>query len=135
MPNPVHAMNYKQRFKVKIYGLRDSIDYKIVYVGKTVLSLKRRLSLHITRANQDKTKKDKWILRLLANGLKPEIILLNEVPNYKANYKEKEFIRLINSEISVNGNNGGGGNNGKGFKRNQMPKGNFRAYMESSNYS
>ena len=116
--------------KAKIYGLINPETNLVMYVGKTTMSLKRRLCLHISKSKKDKTKKDKWILSII-----PQIILLEETDICFANKKEKEWIEKFGMNNLVNGNIGGGGNNGIGIKRNESYKNNFIAYMSSSKYS
>jgi|JI10StandDraft_1071094.scaffolds.fasta_scaffold397203_2 hypothetical protein len=121
--------------KIKIYGLINPETSNILYVGKTSLSLKRRLQLHITKAAQNKTRKDKWILELIKISRTPEIILLEEPDRLFANKKEKEWILKFGLSNLVNGNSGGGGNNGSGAKRNEAYKQSLYAFLMSSKYS
>ena len=46
---------------VRIYGLICPKEQKILYIGKTSLTLNRRLGQHLNKAYLNKTKKDKWL--------------------------------------------------------------------------
>lgn len=60
---------------IKIYTLIDPITKEIRYVGKTEVSLKRRLSLHLADARSGKYRhhNSNWLKSLLDVGLKPII--------------------------------------------------------------
>ena len=64
--------------EIYIYVLKCPISEKIRYVGKTN-NLKRRLQSHIDYSINSKKKKrhvNYWILKLLKEGLRPKIELL-----------------------------------------------------------
>jgi len=65
--------------KYYIYTLTDPIDMGIKYVGKTK-NLKNRLSRHMSQYSlkESWTKKNKWLLYLKNNNLKPLIEILDE---------------------------------------------------------
>jgi len=66
--------------KVKIYGLVDPDSGLVRYVGKTELTLKRRLYYHIYDLDKcSNIHKKNWFNKLLDDGKKPEIILIDEV--------------------------------------------------------
>lgn len=121
---------------INIYGLCCPDTNIVKYVGKTSLPLKRRLGQHINKSNsKNKTKKNEWIIELLKNNKKPYIILLEIVTNKNVNSKEKVWILKFGLPNLVNGNIGGGGNNGDGILRNNAYKSKFINYMNESNYS
>lgn len=120
---------------IKIYGLINPETKRIMYIGKTILSLKRRLQLHINKAKEMRTKKDKWILNLVSSNAFPDIILLEETAKIFASKREKEWIDKLGLAELVNGNIGGGGNNGSGIKRNESYKNGFIVFMNNSKYS
>ncbi len=69
----------------KIYGLFDPRTKCLHYVGKTVDSLNGRLSGHLNQKGlyRTNTRKNIWIRELLEFGLKPEISVLEIVPEYE----------------------------------------------------
>ena len=75
---------------VFIYTLKDPLTEEIRYIGKTN-NLKTRLSNHISRAikNNSNSHKNNWIRKLLNNGNKPTIEILDEVP--ANNWEEYEI--------------------------------------------
>lgn len=60
-----------------IYGLLDPRDNFKIYIGKSDKP-ETRYKQHLNRLKQ-KTKKTDWLNKLLTNGLKPELIILDEV--------------------------------------------------------
>lgn len=74
----------------KIYSLECPITKKIMYVGKTRLSLSGRLLNHIV----DKSNKDKydWISGLLKSNKIPKISTLTNCAKKDADFWEKEWI-------------------------------------------
>lgn len=79
--------------KVKIYTLSDPTTKEIRYVGKTELSLTKRLYYHIYDLNKSKDKhKINWFNKILKNGLKPIITLVDEVPHDEWKFWEKYWI-------------------------------------------
>ena len=76
--------------EIYIYVLKCPISEKIRYVGKTN-NLKRRLQSHIDYSTNSKKKKryvNYWILKLLKEGLKPKIELLETCD--EKTWKERE---------------------------------------------
>lgn len=64
----------------RIYGLVDPRDGRTRYVGKTVCRLQRRLNGHLQWAREHpRACHSPWIMELAALGLKPQIVLLEEV--------------------------------------------------------
>jgi hypothetical protein len=65
---------------VSIYGLVDPFDGRVRYVGKTESRLHRRLQGHLQHARKRaRISCSEWVLNLLAQGLRPEITLIETV--------------------------------------------------------
>lgn len=62
-----------------IYGLVDPRDGQLRYVGQTVRATDVRYRQHLVRANQKKTHRDCWIFSLLSLGLKPRLVVFQEL--------------------------------------------------------
>jgi len=66
--------------KVKIYALIDPNNNSVRYIGKTELSLEKRLYLHLWDLKRCGNKhKVNWINKLKKENKKPEIVLIEEV--------------------------------------------------------
>lgn len=83
----------------EIYGLMDPTIRIIRYVGKTVIGLEERLKGHIRHVEKDQSRKwshaQWWIRSLLTKGLRPEIILLEMVPNAVWEEAERKWIKNL----------------------------------------
>jgi hypothetical protein len=66
--------------KTKIYTLLDPRTGERKYVGRTVQSLAQRLRQHVNDARKKTNKRVAWVRELLALGLRPLIVLVDEVP-------------------------------------------------------
>jgi len=83
-----------------IYGLRCPINEKIVYIGLTRSTLKKRLTKHISSTkckivkNSTLTKKDHWIKKLirLNEDKNIKIVLIEECENDVLNDREIYWI-------------------------------------------
>ena len=83
---------------MKIYALCDPLSQNVRYVGKTVKKLEHRLSGHLTPNRlATNTHKNNWIRSLLDKGVKPEIFLLEEVPDAEWVFWEKWWIAYLSS--------------------------------------
>ena len=61
-------------------------------------NLAKRLSSHLLNKNlKQKTKKNSWIKSLLSKNIKPEILLIDEVPEIEWKFWEKHYISLFKS--------------------------------------
>lgn len=84
----MYLCNMKTTF---IYALTEPEDItKIRYIGKTNDPV-NRLSCHITKAEKEalyKTHKNCWIRSILKKGMKPNMIILDEVPVKEWSYWE-----------------------------------------------
>jgi hypothetical protein len=100
--------------KVKIYALYEPHTCKIRYIGRTRSSLNKRLSQHISKArnNYNNSHKENWIRKLLKNGIRPKIRLLEIVDGWLESHKrEKHLIQEhFNSHNLVNADDRGPGN-------------------------
>ena len=95
--------------KVYIYGLKCPETGIIRYVGKSKKP-KSRYSAHLshTKAKRyDNMHLYRWIAKLLRNGLKPELVILDTCNNENWKEKEKEWISKIGLENLLNMNEGG----------------------------
>lgn len=83
----------------KIYALVHPISGLIVYIGKCVTQLNRRLSNHEykARSRRDSSPKGKWIRDLQGQGLRPAIKLLEETEE-KWQDAERRWISKLRSE-------------------------------------
>lgn len=68
-----------------VYGLVDPRDGQLRYVGQTVRRVSVRYDQHLIRAKTRKTHRDCWIFALLSLGLKPELVVFQEL-------KEKQIL-------------------------------------------
>jgi len=94
---------------VLIYALKDPDTLEIRYVGKTVRSLSRRLGNHIANAkgNKHNVHLSNWILKLLRQGKRP-IIELIENCSY-LNWQEREQYWISHYPDLINITDGGDG--------------------------
>lgn len=75
-------------YPTSIYGLVDPRDNELRYVGKTILSLNDRLTIHRTDARKGlKRHVCNWIRSLWREGLEPEIF---EIESVEENWVEQE---------------------------------------------
>lgn len=92
--------------KVFIYGLVDPITDEIRYVGKSNKP-NRRFKRHIINSKYKRTYKDKWLLKLLSNDLKPKLIILEKCT--KDNWVEREVYHISKYDNLTNLTLGGEG--------------------------
>lgn len=93
---------------VYIYGLKDPITEKIRYVGKAQTP-RRRLTVHLHRAKAYKTHVYQWIRSLLRLGLRPDLVILEEVEHQFWPEAEKKWIAYFkrNGNYLTNATDGG----------------------------
>jgi hypothetical protein len=110
---------------VFIYALSDPRTNQIRYIGKANNPY-NRYSNHYNSARDKNTHKRNWINSIRKDGLRPELIILDEVSKVNWQYWEKFYISLFKSwgfEL-VNYTRGGDGatfaNNGS-FKKGNIP--------------
>jgi hypothetical protein len=86
----------------KIYKLLDPDTHEVKYIGKTIQTLKKRLSGHITKAKYSRSSYVScWIYSLLEVGKKPIIELIEECDNWieREQYYIAMFPNLCNHSI------------------------------------
>lgn len=88
---------------VRIYVLKHPETLEVRYVGKTVRSLSRRLGNHIANAKGNKHNKhlSNWILKIIAEGKRPIIELLEECEHSVWQEREKYWISQFNNLINL----------------------------------
>jgi group I intron endonuclease len=93
---------------VFIYGLVDPFTNQLKYIGKSV-NPTIRLRKHISERNKRDSHKDRWIRKIINKGIKPELIIIDEVSQSNWGYWEKYYIsyfRFIGCTLT-NGTSGG----------------------------
>ena len=100
---------------VKIYAIIHPITGEVKYVGKTVKPLGIRLSAHLyeSQVAVTKTHKHNWILKCMAEGLRPAIILLEECDENNWQEIEIKWINFYKTKQLTNTAEGGLGGCGK----------------------
>lgn len=78
---------------IKIYTLSHPLTNEVRYVGQTRKTLKERLRGHLKC--QDKVYRNFWIKKLLNEGLKPKIELIEEVPEDIGSETEIYWIEMF----------------------------------------
>lgn len=81
-----------------IYAITHPKTKEVRYIGQTCKTLWYRLRTHINSAklpgsNMSKTPIGKWILKLLNEGMYPEIVLIEAVPLVAINEAEIKYIK------------------------------------------
>lgn len=96
----------------KIYSLKHPDTLEIVYVGKTVVKLNRRLANHIANAKGDKHNKQlsNWILNLLSENKRPIIELIEECD--ESIWESREMFWISQYSNLMNLTKGGNGSLG-----------------------
>lgn len=84
--------------KLRIYALVCPFTYEIRYVGKTKLTLKKRLSAHIRYKSNNNASKKYWIENLKKRNSNPLIILLEITDNLNDKELEKKWIKTCLDE-------------------------------------
>jgi group I intron endonuclease len=91
-----------------IYGLMDPITNQVRYIGKSV-NPKQRLRRHIANINLYDSHKDRWLRKLNENGVRPEIIIIDEVSEDDWQFWETHYIayfKFLGCSLT-NGTDGG----------------------------
>jgi hypothetical protein len=94
-----------------IYALVDEAQ-NVRYVGKTGIHPRKRLYQHISCAKyRRRTHCHKWILSMLARGVKPQVIILEQCDDSLAASAERRWIAFYRSTQTklTNGTDGGDG--------------------------
>ena len=93
----------KDTRRVKIYALKHPDTLEVRYVGKTVVSLSRRLGNHVANAKGSKhnVHLSNWILKILAMGKRPIIELIEECDHSIWQEREKYWISQYSNLINL----------------------------------
>jgi hypothetical protein len=110
---------------VFIYALSDPRNNQIRYIGKAN-NPKDRYTNHLNSARDKNTHKRNWINCVRKSGLRPELIIIDEVPKIEWVYWEKFYISLFKTWgfSLVNYTEGGDGStfgNSGTFKKGNTP--------------
>src|SRR5688572_13966194 len=89
--------SFKNVTSAKIYALVDPISNEIRYIGFTIHSLECRLKGHLKYAELVNCHRSRWIWQLLKRGLKPSVILVQEVPIEAWSRAERYWISYFRS--------------------------------------
>lgn len=111
-----------------IYGIVNPITNELRYIGQTV-NFNKRKSEHLYRA---KTLKSSWYLynwlnSMLSNNIKPEFIIVDEVPIESLDYWEIFYISYFKSIGCNLTNYASGGNSRGGYNHTQE----FKDYLSN----
>lgn len=127
---------------IKIYTINDPDTLEIKYIGKTIQSLKKRLSGHVTKSKYNRsTHVSCWIYKLLKNNKKPIIKLLEECSSNNWAEREKYWISYYKNIIynhSIGGESGALGYKCTDKHKNKISsslKGRKRSLQERENIS
>lgn len=115
-----------------IYALKCPISEKIRYIGKAN-NPKKRYNNHVCDKND--YHKNRWLNLLKEKGLKPELIIIDEVDYLLWEEYEIKYIKLFKSFGAdlVNSNNGG--SIGKAYKGTTKTKEQIKKTVESTRLS
>lgn len=103
-----------------IYGLVDPITLEVRYVGKSGAPKLRYLSHLAPSSLNSKTHKSRWIAKLIAQGFRPTLVILEQVLESEWEKAEIKWIARFNKSGAVLTNSTTGGEGlGRGFK---MPR-------------
>lgn len=96
---------------MKVYAMSDPRTNEVRYVGITANTLPKRRSLHVYRAKRSDRNDPVclWIRELIADGLRPNIFLLEETDDPLREHWWIAYFRSFGSSLT-NGNGGGLGN-------------------------
>lgn len=105
----------------KIYTLNHPITNEIRYVGQTCQTLSTRLQKHLV--SKDNLHKINWLNSIITEGLKPNIVLIEDNLNKKeCDIREKYYIKYFR-EIGIRLLNATDGGDGcSGFKHKEETK-------------
>lgn len=110
---------------VFIYALSDPRNNQIRYIGKANNPENRYIN-HINPSRDKNTHKRNWINNVRKSGLRPELLIIDEVPKIEWQYWEKFYISLFKTWgfSLVNYTEGGDGStfgNSGSFKKGNIP--------------
>lgn len=101
-----------------IYGLVDPLTHQLRYIGKTVLSPEKRLSVHLwrARAHPHKLHSMAWLISLGRAGAAPQVFVIEEIPAGQDWVEAEQFwiayFRMIGADL-CNHTLGGEGRHGQ----------------------
>jgi hypothetical protein len=101
--------------KTTVYTLSHPTTGEVRYVGKTVGSLAKRLSNHVKDSKKRRSHREKWIMSLADQGLKPVITFVDSIEHSEnepeGNWLEMAYIAQYRAEGKrlVNATDGGEG--------------------------
>jgi len=101
--------------KVNVYVLQDLRTGAARYVGQTQQSVRDRLYRHVAAANYGRSSKvSSWVRELLAEGVRPEAVLLAQVALVDGDEEERLWIEdyLLDGADLLNETVGGRGSSG-----------------------
>lgn len=105
-----------EREMAKIYGLIDPRSNQIRYVGCTIQRVEDRLTQHIVTARKSDTGRSRWLNELDRLGLRPKIVILEQVEPKRGHEREKHWTSKLIDEGANLTNEGvamGGGLNAR----------------------
>lgn len=74
--------NLKGMNKFIVYGLVDPMTHQLRYIGKSERGLARPAQHSMpSKLGKDKTHKGNWVRSLVAQGLRPEVVVVQELPS------------------------------------------------------
>lgn len=97
-----------EKESVFIYGLIDPLSNELRYVGKSIKP-NNRLRKHISERFTHDSYKDRWIRKIVDQGVRPELIIIDEVPYGEWQFWEQHYIsyyKMIGCRLT-NGTIGG----------------------------
>lgn len=126
LQNLLYFINENENQKYFIYTLIDPIDKDVKYIGKTKQT-KERLARHMApySLKDSWTSKNKWLLWLRNQGLKPEIEILDEGDADNIDNLERYWIAQIKQwgyKLKNETEGGDGGRNWLGKKHKESSK-------------
>lgn len=89
---------------IRIYGLTDPRDGRVRYIGQTKLRLEVRLRVHLRNARLGKgggRALREWLAGLLAEGLEPIVLPLEEVEPARALEVEAGYISVLPALVNT----------------------------------
>lgn len=105
-----------------IYELQHPDTFEVRYLGVTSRP-SRRLQAHLDTAFSQKNHRACWVRSLLAQGKKPLLVVIDEVPEAEWSFWEREYIRVYKASgvRLVNSCEGGKGTRGLPSPRRGVP--------------
>ncbi len=119
-----------------VYGLFDPRMGALRYIGKTVRSVASRLSQHLAESKKrERNHKSNWIRSLLVLGLKPEVDVLEDVPDDQLSEVECFWIQYFRGIGAVLTNATDGGEGALGWVPSESWRHKHSVFMKGKQYS